>query len=94
MSEEVFEKRHAKTMSAILLWAYEHHIEVRFSRRYSHGGDSYPVIKFSRNDKHVEHVFWPHNDDEYAEHLCKDIGFKLCISAPRFLNPQGEQGES
>lgn len=86
MSDHVFDKEHAEIMAGILLWAYEHGLTVKFFRQYSYGGDSHPVIRFSRNDKHIEQAFWPLMDLKgWAKNIWKEVAFNLCIEPPRFL---------
>lgn len=85
VTDEVFDESHAKTMAALLLWAYEHDIDVKFFRRSDYGG-SYPVIRFSVGPRHVEHGFWPLcHTDEFARKAWSEIAQKLCVTAPRFL---------
>lgn len=86
MNEEIFDESHAKAMTAIILWAYEHHIDVRFFRRAGYGGNSYPVVRFTYGDKYLEHSFWPlSHTDIYAANAWKEIALKLSVSPPRFL---------
>ena len=86
----------AEVMAALIIWAYEHHIDVRFFRQQSYGGDSHPMIRFSRNDKHIEYAWWPLTDiGPKAETVWRDIGFKLLVEPPKFKRkPASAEGEN
>lgn len=84
----MFTKTHANVLSAIILWAYEHDIEVRFYRQRDFNDDGYPVIRFSRNDRHIVESFATFTEDnvrDFASHVWQHIGFKLCVEKPEFL---------
>ncbi len=78
-----------EVLAKVIAWAYENEVEVSFFKRRTYGDISFPVIRFSRGNKHLEESWHPLVDfTGLAEHLWAAVAMKLCVTPLVLKNPQ------
>jgi hypothetical protein len=82
------DKETAQIMWQVFQWAYQNDITIMLTKHRTYGNAEFPVIRFSRNDKHIERAF--HQLSYFSKeinHYWREIALALCVEPLELESP-------